>query len=189
MKTPKKGKTYSSADLAERAIQRRAVEAVIWGMPVVNYDSDATGDAQQLRLCRTKALGVGQIYLIGIRDKNGEAFDGGKNYRLNVPPNAPVEQYWSVTAYDRQTHALVKNMARASRSSQIPELQKNTDSPIDLYVGPKAPARKESNWIPTDPKRGFEAMFRAYAPTKALFEKKWVLPDIEKVSKGLRFKR
>jgi hypothetical protein len=25
-------------DLAERALHRRAVEAVIWGMPVVNYD-------------------------------------------------------------------------------------------------------------------------------------------------------
>src|SRR5262245_28780251 len=30
--------TFSSADLAERSIQRRAVEAVIWGMPIVNYD-------------------------------------------------------------------------------------------------------------------------------------------------------
>src|SRR5215831_7494842 len=29
--------TYNAADLAERAIQRRAVEAVIWGMPAVNY--------------------------------------------------------------------------------------------------------------------------------------------------------
>lgn len=29
--------TYNSADLAERAIQRRAIEAVIWGMPAVNY--------------------------------------------------------------------------------------------------------------------------------------------------------
>jgi hypothetical protein len=29
--------TYNSADLTERAIQRRAIEAVIWGMPAVNY--------------------------------------------------------------------------------------------------------------------------------------------------------
>lgn len=29
--------TYNSADLAERAIQRRAIEATIWGMPAVNY--------------------------------------------------------------------------------------------------------------------------------------------------------
>ena len=30
--------TFSSAELVRRAIYRRAVEAVIWGMPVVNYD-------------------------------------------------------------------------------------------------------------------------------------------------------
>lgn len=29
--------TTESTDLAERAIQRRAIEAVIWGMPAVNY--------------------------------------------------------------------------------------------------------------------------------------------------------
>jgi len=129
-----------------------------------------------------KRLGVGQMYLISIRDKDGNAFDGGKNYRLRVPPNAPVEQYWSVTAYDRQTHALIKNMRRASRSSQIPEMQKNKDGSIDVHFGPKAPAGKDSNWVQTDPKRKFELMFRAYAPTKALFEKRWVLPDVEKVN-------
>ena len=64
-----------------------------------------------------KRLGAGQFYLISIRDKDGRAFDGGKTYRLTVPANPPVEQYWSVTAYDRETHALIKNMPRASRSS------------------------------------------------------------------------
>jgi hypothetical protein len=36
--TEKTESKYSSGDLAARAIQRRAVEAVIWGMPAVNYD-------------------------------------------------------------------------------------------------------------------------------------------------------
>jgi hypothetical protein len=36
--TKKTELTFSAAELAERAIQRRVVEAVIWGMPVVNYD-------------------------------------------------------------------------------------------------------------------------------------------------------
>ena len=67
-----------------------------------------------------KRLGVGQMYLISIRDKAGKPFDGGKTYRLTVPPNPPVEQYWSVTAYDRETHALIRGIRRASRSSQIP---------------------------------------------------------------------
>jgi hypothetical protein len=128
-----------------------------------------------------KRLGVGQMYLISIRDKDGDAFEGGKTYRLTVPPNAPVEQYWSVTAYDRETHALVKGVSRASRSSQIQEMQKNADGSIDVFFGPKAPSGKETNWVPTDPARRFELMFRLYAPTKALFEKAWMLPDVEKV--------
>jgi hypothetical protein len=134
------------------------------------YPVDLRGLSYSYAYIGIKRLGAGQFYLISIRDKDGKAFDGAKTYQLKVPPNAPVEQYWSVTLYDRQTHALIKNVDRASRSSQIPELQKNTDGSIDLYIGPRAPARKESNWIPTDPKRGLEAMFRAYAPTKALFE-------------------
>ena len=32
------GSAFRSAELAERAIYRRAVEAVIWGMPAVNYE-------------------------------------------------------------------------------------------------------------------------------------------------------
>ena len=86
-----------------------------------------------------------------IKDKDGQPFDGGKTYRLTVPANAPVEQYWSATVYDRATHALIRDMPRASRSSQSPGLQKNADGSVDVYFGPKAPAGKESNWVPTEP--------------------------------------
>ena len=129
-----------------------------------------------------KRLGAGQFYLISIKDKDGQSYDGAKTYRLTVPPNAPVEQYWSVTAYDRQTHALIKNVDRASRASNVAEVKKNQDGSVDIFFGPKAPAGKESNWVPTDPARKFELMFRLYAPTKALFEKTWKLPDVEKVA-------
>jgi len=144
------------------------------------YPVDGRGLGYSYAYVGIKRLGVGQMYLISIRDKDGEPFDGARSYRLAVPPNAPVQQYWSVTAYDRQTHALIRNVARASRSSQIPELQKNADGSIDIYFGPTAPAGKESNWVPTEPGRKFELMFRAYAPTKALMEKTWVLPDVAK---------
>jgi hypothetical protein len=129
-----------------------------------------------------KRPGTAQFYLVSIRDKDGQGFDGSGTYRLRVPPNAPVEQYWSVTAYDRQTHALIKNMPRASRASNSTEMRKNSDGSIDVYFGPKAPDGKESNWVPTDPQRGFELMFRVYGPTKEFFERVWVLRDVEKVA-------
>jgi hypothetical protein len=145
------------------------------------YAVDDRGVAYSYAYVAIKRLGTGQYYLISIRDKDGHAFDGGKTYRLHVPPHVPVEQYWSVTAYDRETHALIKGVDRASRASVVAELQKNDDGSVDIYFGPEAPTGKESNWVPTDQKRNFELMFRLYAPTKALFEKAWKLPDVEKV--------
>jgi hypothetical protein len=34
-----------------------------------------------------------------IKDKDGQAFDGGSTYRLAVPANPPVKLYWSATGY------------------------------------------------------------------------------------------
>ncbi len=147
------------------------------------YPVDHRGVAYSYAYIGIKRLGAGQFYSISIRDKDGHAFDGGKTYRLNVPANVPVQQYWSVTAYDRKTHALIKNVARASRSSQIPDLVKNDDGSVDLYFGPKAPKGKDANWVPTDPKRGFELMFRAYGPTPEFFDKKWILSDVVRTGK------
>jgi hypothetical protein len=147
-----------------------------------SYPIDARGLAYSYAYIGIKRLGAGQFYLINIKDKDGESYDGSKTYRLTVPPNAPVEQYWSVTAYDRQTHALIINVDRASRASNAAEVQKNADGSVDIYFGTEAPAGKEANWVPTDPARKFELMFRLYAPTKALFEKAWKLPDVEKVA-------
>jgi len=119
-----------------------------------------------------------------IKDGHGLEFDGGNTYRLNVPANAPVRQYWSATVYDRRTHALIRDMPRSSRSSQDPDLKKNRDGSSDIYFGPKAPDGKEANWIPTNPNGKFEVLFRLYGPEKALFDKEWRLPDIELASAG-----
>ena len=115
------------------------------------------------------------------QDKNGKPFEGDRTYKLVVPPNVPIRQYWSATVYDRETHGLVRNLSHAARSSQTPGLQKNKDGSVDVYFGPKAPESKEANWVPTDPKRKFEVLFRFYGTEKALFDKTWLLPDVEEV--------
>jgi hypothetical protein len=115
------------------------------------------------------------------RDQEGRPLDGGNTYRLTVPPNVPVSQYWSATIYDRATHGLVRCVERASRSSQSPGLQVNADRSVDIYFGPAAPPDKESNWVPTSPRGEFEVLFRFYGPDRSLFEKTWRLPDIQKI--------
>jgi hypothetical protein len=128
-----------------------------------------------------KRLGRAQFYLMAIKDKDGRTLSGANTYRLTVPANAPVKQYWSATVYDRATHALIRDLPRASAASQSAELKKNADGSVDVYFGPSAPAGKESNWVPTKADGEFEVLFRLYAPTQALFDKAWKLPDIEEV--------
>ena len=101
---------------------------------------------------------------------------------MTVPANAPVRLYWSATVYDRATHALIRDMKWSSRSSQHAGLQKNADGSVDVYFGPRAPAGNESNWVPTNPSGQFEVLFRFYGPEKPLFDKTWVLPDIERIA-------
>lgn len=146
------------------------------------YPVDWRGVAYHYAYIGIKRLGAGQFYLINIKDKDGESYDGARTYGLLVPPNVPIDQYWSLTAYDRETHALIKNVNRASRASNSAELKKNADGSVNLYLGPQAPNGQETNWIPTDPARRFELMFRLYGPKPEFFEKKWKLPDLEKVA-------
>ena len=146
------------------------------------YPTDLRGLAYSYAFVGIKRLGTGQFYLIALHDSDGAPLDGASGYRLTVPPDAPVEQYWSATVYDRQTHTLVRHMDRASRASNASEVQKNADGSTDIFFGPTPPAGKEANWVPTDPAREFEVMFRLYGPKEALFKKTWTLPDIEKLA-------
>jgi hypothetical protein len=147
-----------------------------------SYPTEARGLAYSYAYFSAKHLGEGQYYLMTIKDKDGHDLDGSATYRLHVPPNPPVRLYWSATVYDRATHALIRDMKWSSRSSNTPGLQKNADGSADVYFAPKSPAGEDSNWVPTYAKGGFEVLFRLYGPEKAFFEKKWILPDIEKVS-------
>jgi hypothetical protein len=149
------------------------------------YPVDVRGVTFSYAYFTPKHLGTGSSYLLTIADKDGRLLDGGATYRLSVPANPPVKQYWSATVYDRVTHAPIRNARWPSRSSQTPRLLKNVDGSVDVYFGPKAPAGKESNWVPTSIDGGFEVLFRFYGPEKPLFDKTWKLPDIEKVSEPI----
>ncbi|WP_298872340.1 DUF1254 domain-containing protein [uncultured Bradyrhizobium sp.] len=147
-----------------------------------SYPVDARGVTYTLGFTGIKRLGATQYYLMANKDKDGQPFDGNVTYRLTVPANAPVRNYWSATVYDRETHALVRNMPSASRASISPGLQKNADGSVDIYFGPKAPDGQEANWVPTDPARKFELLFRLYGPEKPLFDHSWKLPDVERTA-------
>ena len=146
-----------------------------------SYPIDARGTAYTLAFFSAKHLGESQYYLLTGNDKDGKPLDGKTSYRLRVPANVPVTQYWSMTVYNRDTHTFIRNARWVGRSSQTPGLQKNADGSVDIFFGPTAPSGQESNWVPTDPNGRFEVLARFYGPQKPLFDKTWKLPDIEKV--------
>src|SRR5580700_8243988 len=83
-----------------------------------------------------KRPGPSSAYLSAYKDKAGQWLDGGRSYRLRVPPNPPIELFWSVTLYDIDTRALILNQQKiADRSSRM-DLRKNEDGSVDIYCGP-----------------------------------------------------
>jgi hypothetical protein len=60
------------------------------------------------------------------------------------------------------------------------DLQVNDDGSVDVYVGPKPPEGKESNWVQTIPGRAWFSYFRLYGPKQAHFDGAWILPDFHK---------
>jgi hypothetical protein len=144
------------------------------------YPVDGRAVTYSIAYFSAKHIGVGQYYLMTIRDAAGEPLNGSATYRLRVPRDAPAKLYWSFTAYDRETHALILGAPRASRASNSLGLAVNADGSADIWFAPSLPQGMDGNWVPTG--RAFEVLFRIYGPERPFFDKSWVLPDIERVN-------
>jgi hypothetical protein len=127
-----------------------------------------------------KLIGRGSQYAGAFVDANSNPLDGGKNYRLRLPPNIPVTDFWSIILYDNQTRSMLQTDQQfPSVSSQTKGLLVNADGSVDVYFGPRAPAGKEPNWIQTVPGKGWNTLLRLYGPLEPWFNKTWRPGEIE----------
>jgi hypothetical protein len=128
----------------------------------------------------TKIVGEGSIYPWTAVDADNNSLDGGKNYKLHLPPNIPAKNFWSVILYSTQTRSMIQTDERfPSVSSQNKDLLVNADGSVDVYFGPKAPPGKEPNWVQTTPGQSWFTILRLYGPLEPWFNKTWRPGEIE----------
>jgi hypothetical protein len=102
-------------------------------------------------------------------DGDGQTLDGSKaNYTLTFAKGEypPVNAFWSVTMYDGKTQLLIENPINRYliNSPMLPNLKKNPDGSLTLYVQKDSPgAEKESNWLPA-PDGPIYLVMRLYWP-------------------------
>ncbi len=127
-----------------------------------------------------KMVGEGSQYACAYLDANGDSLDGSKTYKIHLPPDVPVVDFWSFTIYDNQTRAMLQTDYQFPGIDSNKEgLQQNSDGSYDIYFGPKAPQGKDNNWLQTDPDKGFNIILRLYGPLDPWFKKTWKPGDPE----------
>ncbi len=128
--------------------------------------------------------GVGQFSTSVYQDASGDYLIGSNTYRLHVPPDVPVLQFWQIPVYEVATRALINTDQRKSVLSSTEDLLRNADGSVDLYFGPEEPEGLEQNWVKTKPGEGWFSLPRLYAPLEPIIDKTWRWNDFELVERG-----
>lgn len=125
-----------------------------------------------------KVVGAGSQYLWTPRDSTGAYLDGGQSYRLHLPANIPVANFWSVVVYDAESRSMLQNGQPFPTVSQYTGPIINDDGSVDISFGPDAPTGQDKNWIKTIPGKGWFTLLRFYSPLQPFFDQTWRPNDI-----------
>ena len=126
--------------------------------------------------------GLGSDYGIAYVDAEKRLLDGAKVYKLHLPPNVPVNNFWAVTIYDTQTRSQLQTGQKfPTVGSQTKSIEQNEDGSFDIYFSPKPPKGYENNWLETVPGKGWFVALRMYGPLEPWIYKTWRPGEIELV--------
>ena len=170
-RTPQSPATATDLAFVNKAHGFLALDPRIWFF--TNYYSISPG-------MMSKTPGKGAAYMIAFSDSADKPLAGGYSYRINLPANIPAANFWSVTLYEAENGSgLANGQPFPSLGSRDKPVQ-NADGSTDLYLGPKAPEGRKTNWLATVPGKGYFAIIRLYGPTEAVISKSWKPGDIVK---------
>ena len=145
------------------------------------YDYSVKGSVYYAVITSVKNYGAATFYLDLAETPDGEWLDGSKNYKLVVPPNVPINDFWAITTYDLVTASYLRDIGSSSIDSNMQEVEKNADGSVDIYFGPEAPVGHVSNWLPTDPNGRFFLLARFYGPKPEIVNGSFELNDIQRI--------
>jgi hypothetical protein len=127
-------------------------------------------------------VGMGSKYPNTMYDADGDFLDGGKSYKLHLPPNIPAALYWAVTAYNPVDGSMPETSQPFPSRNAFDKVQANSDTSVDIYFGPAKPAAApEGNWIQTLPNHGLLIAVRLYGAGAAFYDQTWRPDDPVKI--------
>jgi hypothetical protein len=126
--------------------------------------------------------GAGSDYAMASLDADKKPLDGSRTYRLHLPSNVPVNNFWAVTLYDTQTRSQLQTSQKfPTVGSQTEGMVQNADGSYDVYFAPNAPEGKEGNWLQTVSGKSWFPLLRMYGPLEPWIDKTWRPSEIEQV--------
>ncbi len=131
----------------------------------------------------TPRLGKGSDYGCIYLDGDKQPFDGSKTYKVSLPADAPVANFWAVTIYDTQTRSMLQTDQGAAGVDSFKEgLRYNKDGSIDIYFAPTPPPGYKSNWVQTIPGKSWFSILRMYSPLEKWIDQSWRPSEIIKTN-------
>jgi hypothetical protein len=122
------------------------------------------------------------MYPVYYTDSKGNKLNGSSKYTLHFSSGQypPVNAFWSLTIYGLPASLLVSNTLNRYliNSPMLPNLKKDADGGLTLYVQNKSPGKDlESNWLPS-PDGPFSAYLRMYWPKEEALNGTWQAPKL-----------
>ncbi len=123
------------------------------------------------------------MYPVFRTDAEGKPLTGANRYTIRFADGGlpPVHAFWSATMYALPQSLLVANPIDRYliNSPMLPDLKKDADGSITLYVQSESPGKElESNWLPA-PSGPFAVYMRLYWPKETAMDGSWSPPKAE----------